>query len=77
MSRIDKVRKPIKRARLKLWRHSVRKASLHVASGGDTREFSSAKWRQPLRLRSSPRIQPPERFAWSWQTGCERRQAIP
>ncbi len=32
-------------ARLKLWRHSSRKASLHVASGGDTREFNSAKWR--------------------------------
>lgn len=32
-------------ARLKLWRYRARKASLHVASGGVTDEFSSAKWR--------------------------------
>lgn len=45
MSKKEKIRKPIKRARLKLWRYSARKASLHVASGGVTGEFSSAKWR--------------------------------
>ena len=45
MSKKEKIRKPIKRARLKLWRYSARKASLHVDSGGVTREFSSANWR--------------------------------
>lgn len=32
-------------ARLKLWRYTVRKASLHVDSSGVIGEFSSAKWR--------------------------------
>lgn len=45
MQNREKIRKPIKSARLKLWRHWARKASLHVASGGDTGKFSSAKWR--------------------------------
>lgn len=44
MSKKEKIRKPIKRARLKLWRYWARKASLHVAPGGVTSEFSSAKW---------------------------------
>ena len=34
MSKREKVRKPIKRARLKLWRQEALKASLHVTSEG-------------------------------------------
>jgi len=45
MSKQEKIRKPIKSARLKLWRYTVRKASLHVDSSGVIGEFSSAKWR--------------------------------
>ena len=77
MSKQEKIRKPIKRARLKLWRYSARKASLHVASGGDTCKFSSAKWRQPPSLPFSPRIEPRYQFPSFRQTAGEGLQAIP
>jgi len=77
MSKKEKIRKPIKSARLKLWRRWLRKAGLHVDSGGVTGEFSSAKWRQSPPRPSSLGIDPPDQCPLHRQTGCEGHQAIP
>jgi len=46
MLKREKIRKPIKRARLKLWRQEDAKASLHVTSEGATALGGGANWRQ-------------------------------
>ena len=60
-------------ARLKLWRHLARKASLHVSFGSDTDDLNGAIWRQPLPRPSSPGINPPDQVLWLRQTGGEWR----